>query len=96
MHEWIKLTSDEIADLDKSLPVIIPVGLVEAHGPHVVPCSISTMAPRHSHNPAAAATTAAATVAMPRSAPPAKAATPTSRAPRRGERPTPIAGDLWG
>tara|TARA_R110002049_G_scaffold307720_2_gene509212 strand:+ start:41708 stop:42394 length:687 start_codon:yes stop_codon:yes gene_type:complete len=35
MKEWIKLTSDEIRDLDKDFPVIIPVGLVEAHGPHL-------------------------------------------------------------
>jgi len=35
MKEWIKLTSDEIDDLDRNLPVIIPVGLIEAHGPHL-------------------------------------------------------------
>jgi len=35
MKEWIKLTSDEIRDLDRQLPVIVPVGLVEAHGPHL-------------------------------------------------------------
>lgn len=35
MIEWINLTSDEIARLDKSLPVIVPLGLVEAHGPHL-------------------------------------------------------------
>ena len=35
MKEWLKLTSDEIRDLDHNLPVIIPVGLVEAHGPHL-------------------------------------------------------------
>jgi creatinine amidohydrolase len=35
MIEWIKLTSDEIAQLDRNLPVIVPVGLVEAHGPHL-------------------------------------------------------------
>jgi len=35
MKEWLKLTSDEIRDLDRNLPVIIPVGLVEAHGPHL-------------------------------------------------------------
>jgi creatinine amidohydrolase len=35
MIEWTDLTSHEIADLDKSLPVIVPLGLVEAHGPHL-------------------------------------------------------------
>jgi creatinine amidohydrolase len=35
MIEWTNLTSNEIADLDKSLPVIVPLGLVEAHGPHL-------------------------------------------------------------
>lgn len=35
MIEWENLTSDEIAALDRSLPVIVPVGLVEAHGPHL-------------------------------------------------------------
>jgi creatinine amidohydrolase len=35
MIEWTELTSNEIAELDKSLPVIVPLGLVEAHGPHL-------------------------------------------------------------
>lgn len=35
MIEWITLTSEEIAAIDKRLPVIIPLGLVEAHGPHL-------------------------------------------------------------
>lgn len=35
MLEWIKLTSDEINALDRNLPVIVPIGLVEAHGPHL-------------------------------------------------------------
>jgi len=35
MIEWIHLTSAEIPHLDKRLPVIIPLGLVEAHGPHL-------------------------------------------------------------
>jgi len=35
MKEWIHLTSDEIARLDRELPVIIPLGLTEAHGPHL-------------------------------------------------------------
>ena len=35
MIEWIKLTSDEINKLDRKLPVIVPLGLIEAHGPHL-------------------------------------------------------------
>src|SRR5690554_1722018 len=35
MKEWIQLTSDEINELDRNLPVIIPVGLIESHGPHL-------------------------------------------------------------
>jgi creatinine amidohydrolase len=35
MIEWITLTSDEITAVDRRLPVIIPLGLVEAHGPHL-------------------------------------------------------------
>lgn len=35
MKEWLKLTSDEINELDRNLPVIVPLGLVEAHGPHL-------------------------------------------------------------
>ena len=35
MIEWVTLTSEEIAAIDKRLPVIIPLGLVEAHGPHL-------------------------------------------------------------
>ncbi|MEI8037783.1 MAG: creatininase family protein [Verrucomicrobiota bacterium] len=35
MNEWSQLTSDEVAALDRTLPVIIPLGLVEAHGPHL-------------------------------------------------------------
>lgn len=35
MNEWSQLTSDEVAALDRALPVIIPLGLVEAHGPHL-------------------------------------------------------------
>jgi creatinine amidohydrolase len=33
--EWMKLTGDELAAVDRQLPVIVPVGLVEAHGPHL-------------------------------------------------------------
>ena len=35
MKEWIKLTSDEIEALDRNLPVLVPLGLVESHGPHL-------------------------------------------------------------
>lgn len=35
MNEWSQLTSDEVAALDRALPVIVPLGLVEAHGPHL-------------------------------------------------------------
>jgi len=35
MKEWIKLTSTEINALDRTIPVIVPVGLVESHGPHL-------------------------------------------------------------
>lgn len=35
MIEWKHLPSDDIARLDRRLPVIIPIGLIEAHGPHL-------------------------------------------------------------
>lgn len=35
MIEWKHLTSGEIPALDHRLPVIIPIGLIEAHGPHL-------------------------------------------------------------
>jgi creatinine amidohydrolase len=35
MIEFTQLTSTEVPDVDKRLPVIIPIGLVEAHGPHL-------------------------------------------------------------
>lgn len=35
MIEWSKLTDPEIDALDRQLPVLIPVGLIEAHGPHL-------------------------------------------------------------
>lgn len=35
MKEWSQLTSEEIASLDRDLPVILPIGLIEAHGPHL-------------------------------------------------------------
>jgi creatinine amidohydrolase len=35
MIEWVTLTSEEIGFVDRRLPVIIPLGLVEAHGPHL-------------------------------------------------------------
>lgn len=35
MIVWKDLTNSEIADLDRNLPVVIPVGLVESHGAHL-------------------------------------------------------------
>ncbi|MDR3474347.1 MAG: creatininase family protein [Devosia sp.] len=35
MNEWSKLTDPEVEALDRSLPVILPIGLIEAHGPHL-------------------------------------------------------------
>jgi creatinine amidohydrolase len=35
MIEWACLTSDEVKSLDRNLPVIIPLGLIEAHGHHL-------------------------------------------------------------
>lgn len=35
MIEWARLTSDEIKTLDRNMPVIIPLGLIEAHGHHL-------------------------------------------------------------
>ena len=35
MIEWKRLTNHEVAALDRKLPVLIPVGLIEAHGPHL-------------------------------------------------------------
>lgn len=35
MIEWQHVTSDEVAQIDRRLPVIIPIGLIEAHGPHL-------------------------------------------------------------
>lgn len=35
MIEWKRLTNPEVAALDCRLPVIVPVGLIEAHGPHL-------------------------------------------------------------
>lgn len=35
MIEWKRLTNPEVAKLDRRLPVLIPIGLVEAHGPHL-------------------------------------------------------------
>lgn len=31
--EWQQLTSDELALVDRELPVVMPVGLIESHGP---------------------------------------------------------------
>lgn len=35
MNEWNKLTNSEIEALDHNLPVILPIGLIEAHGAHL-------------------------------------------------------------
>lgn len=35
MNEWSQLTSEEVAALDRHLPVILPLGLIESHGPHL-------------------------------------------------------------
>ncbi len=35
MLEWKRLTNPEVDALDRRLPVLIPVGLIEAHGPHL-------------------------------------------------------------
>jgi len=35
MIEWKRLTNPEVAALDRRLPVLMPVGLIEAHGPHL-------------------------------------------------------------
>ncbi len=35
MIEWTKLTGDELNLMDRQLPVIVPLGLVEAHGSHL-------------------------------------------------------------
>ncbi len=35
MIAWSELTNNEVADLDRDLPMIVPCGLVEAHGAHL-------------------------------------------------------------
>jgi creatinine amidohydrolase len=35
MIEWKRLTNHEVDALDRRIPVIIPLGLIEAHGPHL-------------------------------------------------------------
>jgi creatinine amidohydrolase len=35
MIEWVRLTSDEVKALDRGLPVMVPLGLIEAHGHHL-------------------------------------------------------------
>ncbi len=35
MIEWKRLTNHELDALDRRLPVLIPIGLIEAHGPHL-------------------------------------------------------------
>ena len=35
MYEWKTMNMNEIRDLDRMLPVIFPIGLIESHGPHL-------------------------------------------------------------
>lgn len=35
MYEWSQMTMTEIDALDRQLPVIVPIGLIESHGPHI-------------------------------------------------------------
>ncbi len=35
MIEWKRLTNPEVDALDRRVPVLIPIGLIEAHGPHL-------------------------------------------------------------
>ena len=35
MHEWSKMTDPEVDALDRNVPVILPIGLIEAHGAHL-------------------------------------------------------------
>lgn len=32
---WGNLTNEEVEKLDKNIPVILPMGLIEIHGPHM-------------------------------------------------------------
>lgn len=32
---WSNFTNDEILELDKNIPIILPIGLIEAHGSHM-------------------------------------------------------------
>jgi len=46
MIEWASLTMNEIDELDRQLPVIIPIGLTEAHGPAIA-VSVDTLGAEH-------------------------------------------------
>lgn len=35
MIRWCDLTNEEIDNVERKIPVIIPIGLIEAHGPHM-------------------------------------------------------------
>lgn len=35
MREWSEMTFREVAELDRKLPVLVPLGLLEAHGDHL-------------------------------------------------------------
>ena len=35
MKEWKRLTNPEVDGVDRRLPVLTPIGLIEAHGPHL-------------------------------------------------------------
>ena len=35
MTEWNRHTDAELRDVDRNIPVLIPIGLIEAHGPHL-------------------------------------------------------------
>ena len=35
MIEWQRLTNPEVDALDRRIPVLVPIGLIEAHGPHL-------------------------------------------------------------
>ncbi|MBS7627453.1 creatininase family protein, partial [Candidatus Bathyarchaeota archaeon] len=42
MVKWDEATSKEIKSLDKNLPVVLPLGSIEIHGPHL-PLGTDTM-----------------------------------------------------
>jgi len=36
MIVWGELTGDELKEIDRNIPVILPIGLIESHGPHMI------------------------------------------------------------